>query len=158
MIKTVIFYLYLCIFVYVFSRFNKVTHEDLYKELYFEYKNKYNTKIEIKEIKGLRSPGFFYYVVKKGEICDYPENILINKTTYKKMLNILIHELTHYLQCLYSKQKNKIMGAITNNKPLNKTKQFIENLYSQKFWNMEYEAFYYQDNIDKFNKLEQLVI
>ena len=76
---------YLCIFVYVFSRFNKVVHEDLHKELYFEYKNKYNTKIEIKEIKGLSSPGFFYYIVNKREICTYPENILINKTTYKKI-------------------------------------------------------------------------
>ena len=33
------------------------------------------------------------------------------------------------------------MGAITNNKPLNKTKQFIENLYSQKFWNMNIKHF-----------------
>jgi len=114
MIKTIIFYLYLCVFVYVFSRFNRVTHEDLYKELYFEYKNKYNTKIEIKEIKGLRSSGFFYYVVKKGEICSYPENILINKTTYKKMLNTLIHELTHYLQCLYSNKYHQVVYVITS--------------------------------------------
>lgn len=158
MIKTTLFYLYLCVFIYAFTQLNEESNEDLYKDLYITYKQKYNTQIQIKEIKRLRSQGYFNYFIKNGEVCDYPENILINKTTYKKMLNTLIHELTHYLQCIYSRKNNKNMTAITNHKPINSTQQFIKDIYVQKFWNMEYEAFYYQDNINEFYKLEKLII
>ena len=158
MIKTTLFYLYLCVFIYAFTQLNEESNEDLYKDLYITYKQKYNTQIQIKEIKRLRSQGYFNYFIKNGEVCDYPENILINKTTYKKMLNTLIHELTHYFQCIYSNKMNTDMSSIHNHiLPLN-TIKFIELVYKKKFWDMEYEAFYYQKNNQEFNKLEKLLL
>lgn len=146
-------------FLYIFMLFHLsfAFNETIYKDTYLIYKNKYQPHINIKEISRLKSQGFFYYTVKNGEICDYSENILINKTTYKSMLPILIHELTHYLQCIYSNKNNKNITSIKNHVLPLHTIQFIENAYDKKHWNMEYEAFYYQDNINEFHKLENLL-
>lgn len=133
------------------------TFDTIYKNKYEYYKNKYNQQIQINEISRLKSEGFFYYTVKNGEVCDYAEKIFINKTNYYQMYIILIHELTHYFQCIYSNKMNKTMSSIHNHiLPLH-TIQFIELVYKKKFWNMEYEAFYYQKNSKEFKKLEEYI-
>ena len=69
----------------------------------------------------------------------------------------LIHELTHYFQCIYSNKMNTDMNSIHNHiLPLN-TIKFIELVYKKKFWDMEYEAFYYQKNNKEFKKLEKYI-
>ena len=134
------------------------TFNNIYKSKYENYKNKYKNKIEIIEIPRLKSEGFFYYTVKNGEICDYAEKIFINKTNYYTMYLTLIHELTHYFQCIYSNKMNTNMNSIHNHiLPLN-TIKFIELVYKKKFWDMEYEAFYYQKNNKEFKKLEKFIL
>ena len=131
------------------------TFDTIYKNKYEYYKNKYKNQIQIKELPRLRSEGIFYYTIRNGNICDYGENIFINKTHYYYMYVTLIHELTHYFQCIYSNKMNKNMSSIHNHiLPLN-TIKFIELVYKPHFWNMEYEAFYYQENINEFEKLEE---
>lgn len=133
------------------------TFDTIYKNKYEYYKNKYNQQIQINEISRLKSEGFFYYTVKNGEVCDYGEKIFINKTNYYQMYIILIHELTHYFQCIYSNKMNKNMSSIHNHiLPLH-TIKFIELVYKRTFWNMEYEAFYYQKNSKEFKKLEEYI-
>jgi len=129
----------------------------IYKNKYEEYKNKYKNEIEIKELTRLNSKGIFYYTIKNGEICNYSKNIFINKTDYYTMYSTLIHELTHYLQCIYSNKMNQNMSSIKNHiLPLH-TIQFIELVYNKEYWQMEYEAFYYQTNIKEFEKLEKYI-
>ena len=126
--------------------FYKEYFDQYYKTKYLYYKNKYNSNIQIKEIKHLKAQGFFYYTVKNGEVCDYAEKIFINKTNYYTMYLTLIHELTHYFQCIYSNKMNTDMSSIHNHiLPLN-TINFIENAYKKDYWKIEYEAFYYQKN------------
>ena len=133
------------------------TFDTIYKNKYEYYKNKYNQQIQINEISRLKSEGFFYYTVKNGEVCDYAEKIFINKTNYYQMYIILIHELTHYFQCIYSNKMNKNMSSIHNHiLPLH-TIQFIELVYKKTFWEMEYEAFYYQKNSKEFKNLEEYI-
>ena len=145
------------LYIFILFHFSFAFNETIYKDIYFKYKNKYQSYINIKEVSRLKSNGFFYYTIKNGEICDYAENIFINKTNYKSMLATLIHELTHYLQCIYSNKNNKNISSIHNHiLPLH-TIYFIENVYHKKYWDMEYEAFYYQNNINEFNKLEKLL-
>ena len=133
------------------------TFDTVYKNKYENYKNKYKNHIQIRESTRLKTDGFFYYTVKNGEICDYSEKIFINKSNYYHMYSILIHELTHYFQCIYSNKMNKNMSSIHNHiLPLN-TIKFIELVYKPHFWNMEYEAFYYQENINEFEKLEKYI-
>tara|TARA_B100001094_G_scaffold307494_1_gene339237 strand:- start:440 stop:916 length:477 start_codon:yes stop_codon:yes gene_type:complete len=133
------------------------TFDTIYKNKYEYYKNKYKQQIQINEISRLKSEGFFYYTVKNGEVCDYAEKIFINKTNYYQMYIILIHELTHYFQCIYSNKMNKNMSSIHNHiLPLH-TIQFIELVYKKTFWEMEYEAFYYQKNSKEFKNLEEYI-
>lgn len=133
------------------------TFDTIYKNKYENYKNKYENQIKIKELPRLRSEGIFYYTVKNGNICDYAENIFINKTDYYHMYSTLIHELTHYFQCIYSNKMNKNMSSIHNHILSNDIIQFIELVYKKKFWEMEYEAFYYQKNSKEFEKLEKYI-
>ena len=136
---------------------SSMNNNNIYKNKYEKYKNKYQNEIEIKELTRLTSMGFFHYTIKNGEICDYSENILINKTDYYTMYSTLIHELTHYLQCIYSNKMNTNMSSIHNHiLPLN-TIKFIELVYNKEFWQMEYEAFYYQKNTNEFEKLETYI-
>ena len=134
------------------------TFNNKYKNKYENCKNKYKNKIQINEISRLKSEGFFYYTVKNGEICDYAEKIFINKTNYYQMYIILIHELTHYFQCIYSNKMNTNMSSIHNHiLPLH-TINFIENAYKKDYWKIEYEAFYYQKNSKEFEKLEKFIL
>lgn len=148
------------LFMFIFQIFLSISINqdyDIFKNKYEKYKNKYKNEIQIKELPRLKSEGLFHYSVKNGEICDYSENILINKTDYYTMYSTLIHELTHYLQCIYSNKMNKNMSSIYNHiLPLH-TIKFIEGAYKQHFWNMEYEAFYYQKNTKDFEKLEKYI-
>ena len=133
------------------------TFDTIYKNKYEHYKNKYENQIKIKELPRLRSEGIFYYTVKNGNICDYAENIFINKTDYYHMYSTLIHELTHYFQCIYSNKMNKNISSIHNHILSIDTIQFIELVYKRIFWEMEYEAFYYQKNNKEFEKLEKYI-
>ena len=149
------FYLFLLQLFLCFSI--KEKFDIIYKNKYEYYKTKYKNQIPIKELPRLRSEGIFYYIIKNGNICDYGENIFINKTNYYTMYVTLIHELTHYFQCIYSNKMNKNMSSIHNHiLPLH-TIQFIESVYKKTFWEMEYEAFYYQKNSKKFKNLEKYI-
>jgi len=139
------------------SSINNTIYNEKYKSKYEEYKSKYENEIGIKELTRLKSMGFFYYTIKNGGICDYSENILINKTDYYTMYSTLIHELTHYLQCIYSNKMNRNMSSIKNHILPLYTITLIESLYKKEFWEMEYEAFYYQNNIKEFEDLEKYI-
>lgn len=133
-------------------------YEDYYMNKYLYYKNKYNSNIQIKEIKHLKAQGFFYYTVKNGEVCNYAEYILINKTHYYYMFRILLHELTHYFQCIYSNKNNKNMSSIKNKMPSNKYITFVKDSYKNLYWDFEFEAFYYQYNYHDFKILESEIM
>tara|TARA_B110000483_G_C17978255_1_gene458683 strand:- start:248 stop:736 length:489 start_codon:yes stop_codon:yes gene_type:complete len=156
-----ILFLYLFLYLFLLQLFLCVsineTFDTIYKNKYEYYKNKYKNQIHIEELARLKSEGIFYYTIKNGEICNYAEKIFINRTNYYTMYLTLIHELTHYFQCIYSNKMNKNMSSIHNHiLPLH-TIQFIEDVYKKTFWNMEYEAFYYQKNSKKFKNLEEYI-
>jgi len=132
--------------------------DQYYKTKYLYYKNKYNANVSIQEIKHLKAQGYFYYVVKNGEVCDYAENILINKTHYYYMFRILLHELTHYLQCVHSNKNNKNISSIKNKIPSDKYIKFVKDSYKNLYWDFEFEAFYYQYNYHDFKILESEVM
>ena len=128
-----------------------------YMERYMYYKNKYRDRIQINEIKKMKVRGYFNYIIKKNDICKYAENILINQTDYFNMFKILIHELTHYIQCIYSEKYNKNMSSVTNKMPNNYYVDFVKTAYKIQDWDMEFEAFYYQSNYENFKDLEKFI-
>lgn len=129
-----------------------------YRYLYYKYKLLYKSSIYIEE-NNVRYDGIFIYNTDKNNICINGEKIYINKKLdYKTKFEILIHELTHYLQCLYSMKYNKSYGSITKNKPNNNMIKIINKLYNKSNLGEEYEAFYYQHNYLKFNNLENFVL
>lgn len=129
-----------------------------YRYLYYKYKVLYKNYLYIEE-NSLKYDGVFIYYSNNNNICTDAEKIYINnKLNYKKKFQILIHELTHYLQCLYSIKYNKSYSSITKNKPNKDVIKIIDKLYNQSNLSEEYEAFYYQYNYLKFNSLEKTVL
>lgn len=134
-----------------------IDNDIYYMKRYMYYKNKYKDRIQIKEIEKMKVRGYFNYVIKKDDICKYAENILINKTDYFNMFKILIHELTHYMQCIYSEKYNKNMSSITKKMPNDYYVDFVKTVYKIEDWDTEFEAFYYQSNYEKFKNLENII-
>lgn len=129
-----------------------------YRYLYYKYKVLYKNYLYIEE-NSVKYDGVFIYYSNNNNICRDAEKIYINnKLNYKKKFQILIHELTHYLQCLYSIKYNKSYSSITKNKPNKDVIKIIDKLYNQSNLSEEYEAFYYQYNYLKFNSLEKTVL
>lgn len=129
-----------------------------YRYLYCKYKVLYKSSIYIEE-NNVKYDGVFIYNIDKNNVCINGEKIYINnKLDYKKKFEILIHELTHYLQCLNSMKNNKSYSSITKNRPKNNIIKIIDKFYNQSNLSVEYEAFYYQYNYLEFNDLEKFVL
>lgn len=129
-----------------------------YRYLYYKYKVLYKSVIYIEE-NNVRYDGIFIYNTDKNNVCINGEKIYINKKLdYKTKFEILIHELTHYLQCLNSMKNNKSYSSITKNRPKNNIIKIIDKLYNKSSLSEEYEAFYYQYNYLEFNDLENFVL
>lgn len=149
MIKTIIlFFLFIS---HIFATLN-------YRYLYYQHKNVYSKYILIKEINKSIYEGSFYFQ-DNNNICIKPISIIINNhTSYYKKYTILIHELTHYLQCIYSIKHNTVYSSITNNIPNKSIIHFINNTYNESYLKEEYEAYYYQYNHKEFHDLERHVL
>ena len=128
-----------------------------YRYLYYKYKNLYKNYVYIEE-NNIKYDGMFTFDNYK-DICIKPKKIYIKKKlNYEKKFGVLIHELTHYLQCIHSIKYNKLYSSITNNKPNKTIIDYINESYNISHLNEEYEAFYYQNNYLKFNNLEKFVL
>lgn len=129
-----------------------------YRYLYYKYKVLYKNYVYIEET-NVKYDGIFIYYFNNNNICVNAEKIYINnKLNYKKKFEVLIHELTHYLQCLYSIKCNKSYSSITNNIPNKDVIKIIDKIYNESNLSEEYEAFYYQYNYLEFNTLEKNVL
>ena len=129
-----------------------------YYYLYNIYKQKYNNHIQIIE-DNIRDDGLFIFNIDKNNVCIKSTHIYIKKKNiYELKFTSLIHELTHYLQCIYSFKFNKPFSSVTNYKPKKQTISFINSAYNESYYNEEYEAYYYSQNYKNFNKLENIVL
>lgn len=146
-------------FILLFLSFLNFVLCDLnYYYLYRLYSQKYSYNIDIIQ-NNIRCDGLFLFDTDKNNVCTKSTHIYIKKkNTYKQKFLSLIHELTHYLQCIYSRRFNLPFSSITENKPTNKTINFIHKNYNKSYFNEEYEAFYYSYNHNKFNILEKQVL
>ena len=146
---------YLIIFLFFLISF--VLGELNYRYMYYKYKNMYKNNIYIEEI-NIKHNGLFVYDTYEN-ICIEPIKIYIkNKFNYKDKFRTLIHELTHYLQCIYSIKYNIEYSSITNNKPNKDIINFIDEVYNISEVKEEYEAFYYENKLLEFNNLEKFVL
>lgn len=129
-----------------------------YRYLFYQKHQLYNKYISIKE-ENIKYSGLFTYDVDKNNVCvNYKYIYIKKKNDYYNKYRILIHELTHYLQCIYSIKHNKPFSSITNNLPNNQTIEFIKTTYNESVYKEEFEAFYYQNNPDLFPQLEKYVL
>ncbi len=133
-------------------------HSINYRYLYYQKQKLYNKYIDIKE-ENIKYSGLFTFDVDINQICiNYKYIYIKKKNDYYYKYKSLIHELTHYLQCIYSIKHNKPFSSITNNSPDNYTINFIKTIYNESFYKEEFEAFYYQNNPDLFPQLEKYVL
>ncbi len=145
-------------FILILMFLNFVLCDLNYYYLYKLYSKKYIYNIDIIE-GNIKYDGLFLFDTNKDNVCTKSTLIYIKKKgTYKQKFISLIHELTHYLQCIYSRKFNLPFSSVTNNKPTNKTIDFIHNNYNKSHFNEEYEAFYYSYNYKKFDKFEYSVL
>lgn len=147
----------LFIFIFCFVYINS-TETNYYYE-FNKYIKLYSPYIYIEEIDDLYVEGYIDYTTINNDICYRIDGIYIKKNKpFKLKFQTLIHELTHYLQCIYSYKKNKNIYVITNNIPSSKNISFIKKVYNESHWTQEYEAFFYQYNTNLFNNLENNVL
>ena len=133
-------------------------HSINYRYLYYQKQKLYNKYIDIKE-ENIKYSGLFTFDVDINQVCiNYKYIYIKKKNDYYYKYKSLIHELTHYLQCIYSIKHNKPFSSITNNSPDNYTINFIKTIYNESFYKEEFEAFYYQNNPDLFPQLEKYVL
>lgn len=133
-------------------------HSINYRYLYYQKQKLYNKYIDIKE-ENIKYSGLFTFDVDINHVCiNYKYIYIKKKNDYYYKYRSLIHELTHYLQCIYSIKHNKPFSSITNNSPDNYTINFIKTIYNESFYKEEFEAFYYQNNPDLFPQLEKYVL
>lgn len=147
--------------------FSKLIYTDynstFYENKYQTYKNKYNQLINITETnKFPEVDGKFIYYFQPfcNPVNIYISHNLTNRTiSYKDKFSTLLHELTHFFQCLYSNKllvQKKII-PITKFLPSYYLRSFVKKYYNKTTWNIEFEAYHITEKPNKFTIIENYI-
>ena len=110
------YFIFLCFYLVYVACSNIVTINPTYYYLYHTKIKEYNSYFRIKEIQKLDCEGLIDYSMYKNKACYKVNYIYIKQeNSYETKYKVLIHELTHYLQCLHSHKHYNAQYKITNN-------------------------------------------